>query len=58
MRSTTVQAMKTVDASADAVSSAIPTSHVVWISAAVTVAGSSTGALKIQFSNDIPNPVV
>lgn len=58
MRSTTVVAMSLVDASADAVSSAIPASKILWVSAAVTVISSSTGALKLQYSNDIPNPVV
>ncbi len=58
MRSTTVVAMSALDGSVNQASATIPTSQIVWISAAVTVASSSTGTLKLQFSNDIPNPVV
>lgn len=58
MRSTTVVAMNVLDGSIDEASSAIPTAQIVWISAQIVVAGSSTGALKLQYSNDVVNPVV
>lgn len=54
----TVVAMSLLDASADQASVAVPASQKFYVSAQVVVAGSSTGALKLQFSNDTPNPVV
>lgn len=41
------------DASANQVSAAVPTAQIFYISAQVVTTGTSTGTLKLQFSNDL-----
>lgn len=52
MRPSNTVAMKALDASADQVSVAIPTTNVFAISAQAVMTGTSSGTLKFEASND------
>lgn len=52
MRAVNSQILSNADASADQASAAVPSSQIFYISAQAVVTGTSTGTLKLQFSND------
>lgn len=58
MRSTTIQNALNVDGHIDANGAAIPAGQQFCFSAQIVVGGGTTGTLKVQYSNDVPNPVV
>lgn len=58
MRQEVVQAMIALDASKDEASSAIDSRNIICVSVQVVTTGTSTGTLKLQFSNDITNPSI
>lgn len=57
MRQSLIQAMNAVDASIDENSSAISSKELLSCSLQAVVTGTSTGTLKLQFSNDIVDPI-
>lgn len=58
MTASTIVALNAIDASANSESAAIPASRWLYVSMQSVMTGASTGAVKIQISNDIVNPVV
>jgi hypothetical protein len=55
MRQATVQAMVAADASVNQIGNAIPSPQIFYCSVQVVSIGASTGSVKLQFSNDVPN---
>lgn len=58
MKQELINVFSSVDASVDHNGSAIVSSYLLFSSMQAVVTGTSTGTLKLQYSNDIVNPII